>query len=185
MTQKSAAYEVKVVPYDPNWVQLFDQEAKRLSTILGDEIIAIHHIGSTAIPGIYAKPILDFLIEVRNIGIINQFNEPLAQCGYEAKGEFGLPGRRFFSKGAGSERTHHVHIFQANNPEYERHLAFRDYLLSHPDVACQYSRLKQELAERFPRDSVGYTSAKDDFIRAIEQKARTWRKIHLRQLVMS
>ncbi|MDM8527839.1 GrpB family protein [Anaerolineales bacterium HSG24] len=186
MTQKSAVYAVKVVPHDPNWIQLFDQEAKCLSAILGDEIIAIHHIGSTAIPNIYAKPILDFLIEVRNIDIINQFNGPLAQVGYEAKGEFGLPGRRFFSKGVGSERTHHVHIFQTNNPEYERHLAFRDYLRTHPDVAYQYSRLKQELAGRFPKDSVAYTRAKDDFIRSTEQKARAWRKMNVgRTLVMS
>jgi GrpB-like predicted nucleotidyltransferase (UPF0157 family) len=167
-------YVVEVVPYNPNWASLFQTEAEQIIKVLGEEVVKIHHVGSTAIPGIYAKPIIDFLVEVRHIDIIDNFNENMQTIGYEAHGEYGIPGRRFFTKEQNHKRTHHVHIFRTRDPEFQRHLAFRDYLNAHPEEAQRYSRLKQKLAHEFSKNSVSYTSGKDDFIRAVERKAIAW-----------
>ncbi len=99
--------------------------------VLGSELLEIHHIGSTSIPGIYAKPIIDILGGARKIEDIDPYNDAMARIGYGARGEFGLPGRRFFVKGV-PKRTHHLHIFESGNTELTRHLAFRDYMIAHP-----------------------------------------------------
>ena len=163
--------EIKVVPHDPNWSKLFKAEADELAAIFGQEVIAIHHIGSTAIPGISAKPIIDMLVEVQDIEKIDEFNEEMIQLGYQPKGEFGIPGRRFFIKGDDANRTHHIHTFQTGHPRIERYLNFRDYMMAHPEEAQAYSRLKEELTRRFPEDIEGYMAGKDEFIKEIERKA--------------
>lgn len=173
---------IEVVPHDPRWSEQFEQEADELIAIFGEEIVAIHHIGSTSIPGIVAKPIIDVLVEVRDIERIDAFNEAMTARGYIPKGAFGIAGRRFFIKGSETERTHHIHVFErahAGSPQpstFERHIAFRDYLRAHPNEAQAYSRLKAELARRFPHDIDGYTAGKDDFIREIERKADVWKR---------
>jgi GrpB-like predicted nucleotidyltransferase (UPF0157 family) len=167
--------QITVVPYDPRWSDLFQKEADELVAILGEEVMAIHHIGSTAIPGIYAKPIIDVLVEVRDIERIDAFNPEMAKRGYLPRGEFGIRGRRYFIKGTEESRTHHIHVFQTGNPEFERHLAFRDYLRVHPDEAQAYSRLKQDLARRFPRDADSYMDGKNDWIKETERKAKAWK----------
>ena len=167
---------IEVVPHDPEWSDGFKQEVEALTEIFDHEIVAIHHIGSTAIPGILAKPIIDVLVEVRDIERIDAFNRQMRERGYLPKGEFGIAGRRFFIKGTEESRTHHIHIFQAGNPEFERHLAFRDYLRAHRDQAQAYSRLKAELARRFPRDADSYTAGKSDFVEEIERKAEAWER---------
>jgi GrpB-like predicted nucleotidyltransferase (UPF0157 family) len=166
---------VTVVPYDACWPDLFQEEADDLTAILGDEVVAIHHIGSTAIPGIYAKPIIDILVEVQDIERMDTLNREMTEHGYLPKGEFGIAGRRFFIKGTEESRTHHVHVFQTGDPEYERHLAFRDYLRAHPEEAQAYSRLKRELAQRFPHDIDGYMAGKNDLIKETERKAKAWK----------
>ena len=166
--------KVKVVPHDPNSSKLFKVEADKIAVILGQEAIAIHHIGSTAIPNIGAKPLIDILVEVHDIEKIDEFNEEMIKLNYQPKGEFGIPGRRFFIKGDDSTRTHHVHIFQTGDPEIERHLRFRDYLMAHPEEAQAYSRLKEELARRFPEDIESYMEGKDGFIKEIDRKAKAW-----------
>jgi GrpB-like predicted nucleotidyltransferase (UPF0157 family) len=167
---------ITVVPYDPHWPDLFRAEANELAEILGEEMVAIHHIGSTAIPGIHAKPIIDILVEVEDIERIDAFNQQMTKRGYLPKGEFGIRGRRFFMKGTEENRTHHVHVFQTGDPEFERHLAFRDYLRAHPEEAQAYSRLKQELARRFPHDIDSYMAGKNDWIKETERKAKAWKK---------
>ena len=97
--QNNLPRKVVVVPYDPEWAFQFLAESDILTNILKDEIVAIHHIGSTAIPGIKAKPIIDILIEARNINQIDQYHQEFSSIGYEIKGEFGIPGRRFIVKG--------------------------------------------------------------------------------------
>lgn len=168
--------EIRVVPQDPAWAGIFEAEASRLSSVLGEEVLAIHHIGSTAIPGIKAKPVIDILIEVREIEKIDGFDRAMSRLGYEVRGEYGLPGRRYFTKNQGPIRTHNVHIYQRGNPEIERHLAFRDYMTSHPEDARAYSRLKEELASKFPTDIEGYMDGKDAFAREIERKALVWNR---------
>jgi GrpB-like predicted nucleotidyltransferase (UPF0157 family) len=165
---------VEVVPYDPDWPHLFRMEADRITAILGEEVVAIHHIGSTAIPNIRAKPIIDVLVEVQDIEKIDDFNEEMIERGYRPQGEFGIPGRRFFIKGDAAARTHHVHVFQTSHPRIERYLNFRDYMTAHPGEARAYSRLKEELARRFPADIEGYMAGKDGFIKEVEGRARDW-----------
>ena len=167
--------KVEVVSYDPNWAESFQAEADELRHILVQEVMAVHHIGSTAIPNLSAKPIVDLLVEVRDIEKIDAFNGKMSQLGYLPKGENGIPGRRFFIKGNELHRTHHIHIFQTGHPDIERHLNFRDYLIVHPEDARAYGRLKQELARRFPTDIDGYVAGKDEFIKEIDRKAQAWK----------
>jgi GrpB-like predicted nucleotidyltransferase (UPF0157 family) len=167
--------KVQVVPHDPNWSKLFQAEADTIAAVLGREVMAVHHIGSTAIPNISAKPIIDILVEVPDIEKMDEFNEEMIRLGYWPQGEFGIPGRRFFVRGDDSARTHHVHIFQTGDPKVESHLNFRDYMIAHPQVAQAYGRLKEELAQEFPEDIEGYMEGKDGFIKKIDKKARAWR----------
>ena len=100
--------------------------------------------------------------------------------GYEAMGEFGLVGRRYFRKEhPPGIRTHHVHTYQVGSPEIERHLAFRDYLLAHPEDAQKYGELKLKLAQKYPEDIEGYINGKDEFVKEIEKKAIQWRILNL------
>lgn len=149
---------------------MFAEESARLVGILLTEIVACHHIGSTAIPGILAKPIIDILLEVKDIQKIDLYNDQLIGSGYLPRGENGIPGRRYFIKEIDGVRTYHVHTFQVGNPEIARHINFRDYLISHPAEADRYSRLKAELAQQYPQDTKSYTEGKTDFIRSIDEK---------------
>jgi GrpB-like predicted nucleotidyltransferase (UPF0157 family) len=167
--------QVEVVPYDPNWTHAFQAEADEIRRILGPGVVAIHHIGSTSIPNLCAKPIVDLLVVVHDIEKMDAFNEEMSRLGYLPKGENGIPGRRYFIKGDEIHRTHHIHIFQTGHPDTERHLNFRDYLIAHPEDAQAYGRLKQDLARRFPTDIDSYVAGKDEFIKEIDQKAQAWR----------
>lgn len=167
--------QVQVVAHDPTWQERFREEANQLYATLGQEVIAIHHIGSTSIPNIYAKPIIDILIEVQDIDRIDDYNPLMRQMGYLPKGENGLKGRRYFIKGDEEHRTHHVHIYERGHPDIERHLNFRDYLQVHPEDAYRYSMLKEELACRFPTDIDAYQSGKAELIKELERKANTWK----------
>lgn len=167
---------IEVVPYNPDWSNLYRVETDKIAAVLSPEVIAIHHIGSTAIPNISAKPIIDILVEVRAIEKIDEFNEKMTELGYQPKGELGIPGRRFFIKNEDSTRTHHVHIFQTEAIEVEQHLNFRDYLVAHPEEAQAYSRLKEKLAREFPEDRESYIEGKDGFIKEILQNAKAWRE---------
>ncbi|WP_319422968.1 GrpB family protein [Pleurocapsa sp. FMAR1] len=163
---------VEVVPYNPQWKKAFNAESEKLIAALAENLVFIHHIGSTAIPNIHAKPIIDFLIEVKNIDLITEQTSAIEKLGYEAMGEFGLSGRRYFRKENPSGiRTHHVHIYETNSPEIKRHLAFRDYMIAHPENAEQYSQLKQELAQKHPYNIEGYMDGKNEFVKRMEKKA--------------
>ena len=165
-----------VVPFDPLWSERFRQEALRISAVFSQELISIHHIGSTAIPGMMAKPVLDIMPVVREIHRVESFNSAMVQLGYEAMGEFGIPGRRHFVKGADDDRTHHLHIYEPNHPEVTRHLNFRDYLTAHAEEARQYALLKTELARQHRNDINRYMQGKDVFIKGVLHKAQTWRE---------
>ncbi len=173
---------VEVVAHSAGWREMFEAEAAAIREALGGEARAVHHIGSTAIPGVSAKPIVDILLEVREIERMDGLIPRMAALGYEARGEYGILGRRYFVKygedgGDRSRfvgRTHHVHGYRAGSPEIERHLAFRDYVISHPETAREYSRLKEDLARKFPEDIEAYMDGKDAFVKATEKKALLW-----------
>lgn len=172
--------QVIVEPHDPLWGGMFSAESKRVSEALGPNAIAVHHIGSTAIPTIYAKPIIDLLVEVAEIHEVAAHNPAMESLSYEAMGEFGIPGRRYFRKDdQAGVRTHHVHVFAAGSSEVQRHLAFRDFLLAHPELAQQYSELKRSLATAFPDSMEKYMDGKDAFIKEVDRKAAEWRRVLL------
>jgi GrpB-like predicted nucleotidyltransferase (UPF0157 family) len=160
---------IVLVPYDPRWCSDFEQESASVKALLGDLLIALHHIGSTAIPGIIAKPVIDMLAVVTDVVSLDMRTHFLEDLGYEAMGEFGIEGRRYFRKNSKEgARTHQIHAFAGGSPEIDRHLAFRDYLREHPDAAQRYGNLKLELARHFITDIAGYTDGKTEFIREIE-----------------
>jgi GrpB-like predicted nucleotidyltransferase (UPF0157 family) len=167
---------VDVVLPDPAWRSQFEAEAGAIAPILQDTLKAIHHIGSTSIPGIYAKPIIDILVEVASLAAVDAQTLGFQALGYTAMGEFGIPGRRYFRKdNSEGIRTHHIHIFESGSKQITRHLDFRDYLTAHPDEAQQYSDLKRKLAQQYSQDIEGYMDGKDGFIQAIDRKAAQWR----------
>ncbi len=162
---------VGIVSYNPNWKEIYKEESKKIKNVLSDIIVDIHHIGSTAIPGIKAKPVIDILVEVKDIEAVDRYNNKMEELGYEVMGEYGIPKRRFFRKG-GNNRTHHIHIFQVGNEEIERHINFKEYLISHPDKAREYSKLKEKLTNKYTYDVENYTNGKSDFIKEIDRKAK-------------
>ena len=165
-----------VVPYGPGWPRRYQVEAKLVRGILGRELMAIRHIGSTAVVGLNAKPIINLLAAVQDIGRVDGFNAAFVKAGYQARGEYGIPGRRFFIKGSEEERLCHLHIFQAGSPQIARHLRFRDYLRTHPEEARAYGGLKLRLAREFPTDIEAYMTGKDGFINGLDRRAEAWAK---------
>ena len=164
--------QVQVHPPNPQWPQAFEAEAVQVLLALGNNVVYIHHIGSTAIPNIYAKPVIDLLAEVSDIDHVDTRNVAMAALGYTALGEYGLPGRRYFRKhDEAGVRTHHLHTFQRGSTEAQRHLAFRDFMRANPDCAQQYSDLKRTLAAQYPNDIDSYMDGKDEFVKAVEKQA--------------
>ncbi len=166
---------VNVVPADPAWPQQFAEEALLLREVLGSNVVAVHHMGSTAVPGLPAKPIIDILVEVREVAAVDSLNAAMEAQGYAPQGEKGIPGRRFFQKG-GNQRTHHVHVYRSGDAQVARHLAFRDYLRAHPDVCSEYSQLKSALAQAHHDSPLDYQTGKDAFLKLHEAKALAWVK---------
>lgn len=165
--------KVHVVEYQANWKDAFEQEAAAIRNVFESLVLDVHHIGSTAVPGLAAKPIIDVLPVVTAIESVDAFNPQMEALGYEPRGENGLPGRRYFQKG-GDERTHHVHIFESGNPEIERHIMFRDYLVAHPEEALRYGKLKKQLADQFREDVASYIEGKHSFVVELEERSVHW-----------
>lgn len=166
---------IRIVSHEPGWATAFEVEAGRLSRALGEALVRIHHIGSTAVPGARAKPVIDILLEVSSLRAMDAKAAGLEAMGYEAKGEFGLPGRRYFRlDDAAGTRTHQVHAYEAGAPDVRRHVAFRDYLRAHPSVAEEYGALKERLVRVHADDSKAYVSGKDAFVKEYERRALRW-----------
>jgi GrpB-like predicted nucleotidyltransferase (UPF0157 family) len=167
--------DVQVLPHDSNWASSYENASRQVLIALGGNAISIHHIGSTAILGIYAKPIIDILVAVIEICEVDKRESEMSRLGYEAKGEFGIPLRRYFRRNNElGQRTHHVHVFQKDSDQFTRHLFFRDFLMAHPSWACKYSDLKRNLAELHPNSMAGYVAGKDAFIKQIDALAAVW-----------
>lgn len=164
-----------VVPYDSLWAKSFTAEAEELRALLGDSLIAIHHVGSTAVSGMSAKPIVDVLVVVRDLHAVDGLNEEFRRRGYLPRGENGIPGRCYLIKGTREIRSHHIHIFTPGHPEIERLLAVRDYLRQHLSEQAAYSAFKDDLARRFPTDRDRYVQGKELYMLSLIGRALEWR----------
>ncbi|UCC79723.1 MAG: GrpB family protein [Candidatus Zixiibacteriota bacterium] len=170
---KSNKRIIRVVDYDSRWPDLFQMESKAISDALGDLIVRIHHIGGTAVPGLAAKPTIDILLEVEDVNQLDRYNAQMEKLGYTPEGEYGIPGRRYFHKG-NPDRTYHVHAFNAGSDGALRHIAFRDYLIAHPQIAREYGDLKRRCARDCDNDIDKYGDLKNDFIKTHEKRAMQW-----------
>jgi GrpB-like predicted nucleotidyltransferase (UPF0157 family) len=161
---------VFVVPYEGAWPSLFGQEKARIERAIGPFVEEIEHIGSTAVPGLAAKPVIDIMVGVRSLDDSPALVERLGAIGYEYVPELErqMPSRRYFRKLRGGRRTHQIHLVERSNSEWwDRHVLFRDHLRAHPKAAEEYAHLKRRLSERFEEDRDAYTDAKTAFISGI------------------
>ena len=174
MNEVSVPQHVTVVDYNPAWPELFAAERDLIAPVLGDHLLECYHIGSTAVPGLAAKPIIDLMVVVRDVALVDALAAQFEAFGYEYLGEFGMAGRRYMRKGGG-ERTHQIHIFDLKSEHHiVRHLALRDYLRARPAACAAYAELKRQLAAQFPYDIAGYCDGKDALVQELELKALAW-----------
>ena len=167
---------IKMLDYNKNYPNLFNIEKDLIKDILKDNAVNIYHIGSTSISFIKSKPIIDIMVSVNDLNKVDEIKDEFIKVDYEYLGEFGIKNRRYLRKG-GDNRTHQIHIFSYLD-EYNltRHLAFKEYLLTHKDVAKEYEELKVKLASLYPNDIEKYCDGKDEFVKSVEERALEWYK---------
>lgn len=165
--------EVALRRYDPSWPDQYMEERQRLLALLPTTFIDIQHIGSTAVPGLDAKPIIDILAGVVSMAVAESLAEPLCSSGYTTSAEFNetLTDRQWFMRWANGHRTHHLHVLVHGSRVWHQHLQFRDALRSNRQLAVDYARLKAELAARHAHDREAYTNAKSAFILSVVENA--------------
>ena len=165
---------VVIAPYDPAWPVLAAAYGKALHA-LGQVLVAVHHIGSTSVPKLAAKPVIDLIPVVTSLKSLDEARGIVEKAGYEWHGELGLTGRRYcpLSDDNGM-RLAQLHFFEAGSPQIMRHLAFRDYLRAHPNIAHSYEREKLRARDLSPEDSHAYTDEKSAWIMELEAKALDW-----------
>jgi GrpB-like predicted nucleotidyltransferase (UPF0157 family) len=163
---------IEVVDYDPSWPRRYEEERDRIAAALGESVVAIEHVGGTAVPGLPAKPVIDIMVGVADIERAGPAVAGLINLGYQYVPEFEseLPERRYFRRG--TPETHHVHMVAVSSDFWEEHLLFRDYLRSHPQAAEEYGKLKRGLASRFRFDREAYRAGKVPFIDTVVDAAR-------------
>ncbi|HSX02737.1 MAG TPA: GrpB family protein [Candidatus Saccharimonadia bacterium] len=162
---------VQLAPYDPAWARAFQEERVRLKAALGSSVHDIAHVGSTSIPGLAAKPIIDIIASVDNLAIYRQLVGPLESLGYEFMPERVFEDRVFFPKGPRENRTHHLSLVIKDSAGWRDPIRFRDYVRAHEDVRAEYQVLKEALAVQYPNDRASYTKAKDAMIKEIMGRA--------------
>jgi GrpB-like predicted nucleotidyltransferase (UPF0157 family) len=173
--------DVALVPYDPRWPELFRREKEHLLACLPAGLVRrVEHFGSTAVPGLAAKPVIDMLVEVADLEATRALIAPVLEAqGYDffwrpTRGDDGPPFYAWFIKrdsGTGA-RTHHIHMVEASFRDHWDRLLFRDYLIAHPEAAREYQALKLRLASEHPNDRVAYTEGKTDFVVRVTEQAR-------------
>jgi GrpB-like predicted nucleotidyltransferase (UPF0157 family) len=169
-------HSVELSAHDPNWATQAAQEATRWQRALGSQLLRVHHIGSTAIPGIVAKPVLDLIPEFADLVALDESREVIESLGYAWWGDYGLPGRRYCTRSEpqSGRRLVHAHCYVNGSAEIERHLAFRDYLLAHPVVAEDYAAEKLRCRALHAEDSSAYSLAKNAWIQQVQAAALGW-----------
>jgi GrpB-like predicted nucleotidyltransferase (UPF0157 family) len=155
---------IQVVPYDLSWPARFEEEKVLLETVIGDQVTGgVHHVGSTAVPGLDAKPVIDILVGVHDLPSSRACFQPLATLGY-LYAPYHESEMHWFCKPDPSHRTHHLHLMPTGSERYLDELAFRDILRARPDVASRYAAVKRSLATRYTHDREAYTEGKTSFI---------------------
>ena len=159
---------VIVTKYNPAWPQMFENEAKIVKEVLGENCIAIYHIGSTSIVGLDAKPIIDIDVVIKDYNALKDTISALEKIGYQYEGDLGIPGREAFRyDGKDHLKKHHLYVCPADSPELKRQIEFRDYLRTHPDAVRKYSLIKEEGAKKYPDDIERYIEYKSPFIEEV------------------
>lgn len=161
---------VVVVDYDPGWVGVFEALREQVAGVLGDTALAIEHVGSTAVPGLAAKPIIDIDVLLASETMLPEAIERLSRLGYVHQGDLGIPEREAFLTPAGAP-AHHLYVCPPHSREFQRHVAFRDYLRAHPADARGYGDLKKALAAQFRDDREAYMAGKDELVRELLARA--------------
>jgi GrpB-like predicted nucleotidyltransferase (UPF0157 family) len=163
-----------VVSYNADWSIQYEQEKIRILNALGDAVAEIQHIGSTAVPGLAAKPVIDILLGLKQIPPSPIQIAKLEVLGYLYCGELGIPNRHYFRQGM--PRTYQIHAVQIDSEFWRSHILFRDFLIAHPAAAKQYEVLKRKLAVEFRSDRNQYTNNKAPLIQELLVQAKTWQK---------
>jgi GrpB-like predicted nucleotidyltransferase (UPF0157 family) len=171
--QTHRTYSIK--PYSKNWPRRFRAQEKLLKKILGKNIVEIHHVGSTAIPGMDAKPVVDVLIVAKNLKAIDKTEGKFKALGYGLLANYVTPNSRLLYKFRGKEKLYNIHLLPQSNPESKRLLHVKNYLIANPRVARQYAQLKKKLYKK-TKDYASYRKGKDRFCRALSDTASRWAK---------
>lgn len=172
--------EIKVSVYDSRWPGFFESEAIRLADTFSSSLLQLHHIGSTAVPGLAAKPTIDIAIELVKSANIPDYYPAMESLGYRCRGECldaiipGTPGRFYFVLYDGLDHLFHVHAFRTGHFDLQEKVILRDYLLSHPEVAQEYGKHKIEIANSNRFDNIGYMNGKDVFVKQMVRDAHKW-----------
>ena len=161
----AAPEPIVLLPHDPRWLQSAADECRRIAAACGSVVLRVEHIGSTSVPGLIAKPILDMMPVLRDFEDGFACVEPMRALGYWYAGDYGIAGRHLFVKGA--PRTHHAHFLVEGSKEAIRHIAVRDTLRARPDLAARYAALKTDLAAQFGSNREGYAMSKSAFMREL------------------
>ncbi|WP_445149403.1 GrpB family protein [Baekduia sp. Peel2402] len=165
---------IRIVEYDRAWPALAERELRRIEEAVGDAVVRVEHVGSTAVPGLAAKPIVDLQLSVDAIEPQERYVVALVGLGYLFAPAPESPDYHFFGKPPERPRTHHLHVCEAGSQHELRHLAVRDFLRSHPDEAARYAALKRDVAARHPQDRLAYIEGKDAYVTALERRAVSW-----------
>jgi GrpB-like predicted nucleotidyltransferase (UPF0157 family) len=175
--QGNQAFRIEIVAYDPTWPGLFAELGGELRGALGEVALRIDHIGSTSVPGLAAKPIIDIQLSVASFEPLEAFKRPLERLGYVYRGDNTERTKRYFREPPGRSRTH-IHVRRAGSFSEQWALLFRDYLRAHPDAAAEYDAVKRDLALKFGDDRHAYTDAKVPFMWQVIRQADDWAQAH-------
>jgi GrpB-like predicted nucleotidyltransferase (UPF0157 family) len=165
---------IRIVEPDPAWPDQARVELERLAAALGPVAVRLEHVGSTAVPGLAAKQIVDLQLSVASLEPFAAYGDPLARLGYRFAPDAEMPDFLFFGRPPVRPRTHHLHVCEAGSEHERRHLAVRDFLRAHPEEAARYEALKRAVAARHPRDRLGYMAGKDRYVAELEARALRW-----------
>ena len=173
LSQLEQYRKTNVVAYDSQWPLLYEVEQEKIKAILRNDLVAIHHIGSTSVPGILAKPVIDIMVLVNDIHILENYKTDLEFMGYHWMGEYSIPGRRYLWR-IGDKIDYHLQCFQHNHIAATNCLVFRNFLISHPKKGIEYSKAKELASQKFPNDTHAYWGEKKNIVDRLLEEALAW-----------
>jgi GrpB-like predicted nucleotidyltransferase (UPF0157 family) len=162
---------IYIADYDERWPALYEEVGGPLAEAFGDYMVEMQHIGSTSVPGLGAKPIIDIAVDLRDYPLPQEVIEAVEKLGYTHMGEYGISGRHYFKRYDEDGLMVHVHAYSPGNDELTKHILFRDYMRTHPEAARKYELLKRDLASKYVDQRQVYTESKSDFVQEILRKA--------------